>query len=163
MHQLGVIDRLPRLLGVQAKGVAPIGYALDRGSMPTELQDGGTVADSINVPVPRNWRKAVNALKEADGVVISVDDQQILDAMRTSGRHGVYAEPAAAAALAGVKAAIADGTLSGGDRVLAMVTGSGLKDTKAATRAGGEPIRIEPNIDTLATALDGRGVTDGAG
>jgi len=163
MHELGVIDRLPRLLGVQAKGVAPIAYALEHGSMPTKLQDGGTVADSINVTVPRNWRKAVNALKEADGVVVCVDDDQILDAMRAGGRHGVYAEPAAAAALAGVKAAIADGTLCGGDRVLAMVTGSGLKDTKAAIRAGGEPIRIEPDINTLAAALDGRGLTDGAG
>ena len=163
MHHLGVIDRLPRLLGVQAKGVAPIAYALKHGSMPAELQDAGTIADSINVAVPRNWRKAVKALKEAHGIVVSVDDDQILDAMRTGGRHGVYAEPAAAAALAGVKAATADGTLAKGGRVLAMITGSGLKDTRAAIRAGGEPIRIEPNLDTLAAALVGRGVTDGAG
>ncbi len=162
MHQLGVIDRLPRLLGVQAKGVAPIAYALEHGSMPTDLQDGGTVADSINVAVPRNWRKAVNALKEANGVVVSVDDEQILEAMRAGGRHGVYAEPAAAAAVAGVASAVGDGIISGDSRVLAMVTGSGLKDTRAAIRAGGEPIKIEPNLDTLATALKGRGVTDGA-
>ncbi len=162
MHELGVIDRLPRLLGVQAEGVAPIALALAQGSMPDTPQDGGTIADSINVPVPRNWRKAVNALKEADGVVVCVDDEQILDAMRTGGRHGVYAEPAAAAALAGVKVAIDDKTIAAGDRVLAIVTGSGLKDTRAAIRAGGEPIRIEPNLDTLASALTGRGVLDGA-
>lgn len=162
MHDLGVINRLPRLLGVQAEGVAPIALALKSGSMPETLQDGGTVADSINVPVPRNWRKAVNALKEADGVVVCVNDEQILDAMRMGGRHGVYAEPAAAAALAGVKVAINDKTIATGDRVLAMVTGSGLKDTRAAIRAGGEPIKIEPNLDTLASALKGRGVLDGA-
>lgn len=162
MHDLGVIDRLPRLLGVQARGVAPIGIALKQGAMPSEPQDGGTIADSINVPVPRNWRKAVNALKDANGVVVCVTDDQILDAMRQSGRHGVYAEPAAAAALAGVKVAIAEKTISRDERVLAMVTGSGLKDTRAAIRAGGEPIRIKPDLNNLAAALDGRGVIDGA-
>lgn len=162
MHELGVINRLPRLLGVQAKGVAPIALALERGSMPETPQDGGTIADSINVPVPRNWRKALNALKDADGVVICVDDEQILDAMRTGGRHGVYAEPAAAAALAGCRAAIENKTIAASDRVLCMVTGSGLKDTRAAIRAGGEPIKIKPNLDTLASALHGRGVLDGA-
>ncbi len=167
MHALGVIDRLPRLLGVQARGVAPIAYALEKGKMPPVDDTGATIADSINVAVPRNWRKAVNALKDADGVVVCVNDDQILEAMRISGRHGVYAEPAAAAALAGVKAAIADGIISGGqsggggDRVLAMVTGSGLKDTHAAIRAGGEPIKIKPSIDNLASALAGRGLTDG--
>ncbi len=158
MHDLGVIDRLPKLLGVQAEGVAPIGMALESGKMPETLQDGGTIADSINVPVPRNWRKAVNALKEADGVVVCVNDEQILDAMRLGGRHGIYAEPAAAAALAGIVAARDNQTITGTDRVVCMVTGSGLKDTKAGARAGGEPIRIGPDLESLASALHGRGV-----
>jgi threonine synthase len=161
MHELGVIDRLPRLLGVQAEGVAPIAMALETGSMPQTLQNGGTIADSINVPVPRNWRKAVNALRDAKGVVAQVNDDQILEAMRLSGRHGVFAEPAAAAALAGVRQAISDQTIAATDRVLCLVTGSGLKDTRAATRAGGQPIRIEPDLGALADALAGRGVTDG--
>lgn len=158
MHQLGQIDRLPRLLGVQADGVAPIGYVLEHGKLPDKLQDGGTIADSINVPVPRNLQKAVNALKEADGVLVCVDDQQILDAMKLGGQHGIYAEPAAAAALAGVIAAREVDVISADDRVLSMVTGSGLKDTKAAIQAGGKPISIKPDIDNLAAALQGRGV-----
>ena len=63
---------------------------------------GSTLADSINVPVPRNWRKAVRAIHDSAGKVINVSDEQILAAMRLAGRHGVFAEPAAAAALAGV-------------------------------------------------------------
>jgi len=162
MHQLGQIDRLPRLLGVQADGVAPIGYVLEHGKLPEKLQDGGTIADSINVPVPRNCQKAVNALKDADGVLVCVDDQQILDAMKRGGQHGIYAEPAAAAALAGVMAAREVDVISATDRVLTMVTGSGLKDTKAAIQAGGKPISIKPDMDSLANALENRGVLDGA-
>ena len=161
MHELGRIDRLPRLLGVQAWGVAPIAHVLEHGKLLETPEDGGTIADSINVPIPRNWRKAVNALKEADGMVVCVDDAQILDAMKQGGKHGVYAEPAAAAALAGIGAARELDVLNDQDRVLSMVTGIGLKDTKAAIRAGGKPISIKPNLDSLATALEKRGVIDG--
>ena len=161
MHELGQIDRLPRLLGVQAWGVAPIAYVLEHGMLPDSPEDEGTIADSINVPIPRNWRKAVNALKDADGVVICVDDAQILEAMKRGGKHGVYAEPAAASALAGIEAARELDVINENDRVLSMVTGSGLKDTKAAIRAGGKPISIKPDLDSLANALEKRGVLDG--
>ncbi|GAB4187255.1 MAG: threonine synthase [Phycisphaeraceae bacterium] len=162
MHDLGIIDRLPRLLGVQAEGVAPIAHLIEHGNLPDPSQTTGTIADSINVPVPRNWRKAVKALTESDGVVVCVDDAHILDAMKLAGRHGVFAEPAAAAALAGVVSAREYDLLSADDRVLCMVTGSGLKDTRAAIKAGGQPIRIPPDLDSLASALSGRGVLDGA-
>ena len=78
--------------------------------------------------------------------------------MKLGGQHGIYAEPAAAAALAGVIAAREVDVISANDRVLSMVTGSGLKDTKAAIQAGGKPISIKPDIDNLAAALQGRGV-----
>ncbi len=161
MHELGQIDRLPRLLGVQAYGVAPIAYVLENGKLPQTPENDGTIADSINVPVPRNWRKAVNALKDSDGIVVCVDDADILDAMKLGGMHGIYAEPAAAAALAGIVAAREANVFDEQSRVLSMVTGSGLKDTKAAIRAGGEPIRIKPDIDKLASVLHDRGVLCG--
>ncbi len=161
MHELGQIDRLPRLLGVQAYGVAPIAYVLENGKLPEIPENDGTIADSINVPVPRNWRKAVNALKDSDGIVVCVDDADILDAMKLGGQHGIYAEPAAAAALAGIVAAREADVFDDNSRVLSMVTGSGLKDTKAAIRAGGEPIRIKPDIEKLASVLSDRGVLSG--
>ncbi len=155
MRELGVIDRLPRLLGVQAEHVAPIDFALQHDALPPP-GDGTTLADSINVAVPRNWRKAVRALRDADGVVMRVPDEAILDAMRLAGGHGMFAEPAAAAAVAGVVAALGDGTIGRDERVLAMITGSGLKDIHSAIRAGGQPFRIPPSLDAVAKALTTR-------
>ncbi len=153
MHTLGVIDRLPRLLGVQAAGVAPIDYAMTHDALP-EVGDGSTIADSIDVPVPRNWRKAVQALRESDGVVVCVTDEQLLDAIRLGGKHGIFAEPAAAAALAGIVAGVESKLLGAEDRVLAMMTGTGLKDIRSSTRAGGAPTRIKPSLDEVAVALE---------
>jgi len=153
MHALGLVDRLPRLLGVQAAGVAPIPYALEHNALPPP-GDGCTLADSIDVQVPRNWRKAVRALRDSDGVVVCVDDEQIIEAIRLSGRHGVFAEPAAAAAVAGVVSGVDSKLIQPDDRVLAMVTGSGLKDTRSAIRAGGAPHSVEPTLDALASALE---------
>jgi threonine synthase len=153
MRELGVIDRLPRLLGVQAADVKPIEYALRHDELPEETH-GQTMADSIDVNVPRNWRKAVRAVRESNGEIVSASDEAILDAMRLAGRHGVFAEPAAAAALAGVVAAI-DSTLIGPQEcVLTMITGSGLKDTRSAIRAAGRPIVIEPSVAAVERALD---------
>ena len=153
MKALGVIDRLPRLLGVQAAGVAPIPYALEHNKLPGPGA-GTTMADSIDVQVPRNWRKAVNALRDANGVVVCVSDEQILDAIRLSGKHGVFAEPAAAAALAGVVAALDDKIIKPGESVLAMITGSGLKDIRSSIRAGGQPLRVKPNLEAIAEIVE---------
>jgi threonine synthase len=152
MHDLGVIDRLPRLLAVQADKVNPIQYALEHDELPKQAT-GTTIADSIDVHVPRNWRKAVNAIRDADGKLVTATDEAILDAMRLAGRHGMFAEPAAAAALAGVVGAIESKTVGPHDRVWVMITGSGLKDTKNAIRAAGRPISIEPHVSAVKLAI----------
>jgi threonine synthase len=152
MHELGVIDRLPRLLAAQAAGVNPLKHAMEHDRLPPP-GDGKTIADSIDVHVPRNWRKAIRAIRESNGVLVAASDEAILDAMRLAGRHGMFAEPAAAAALAGVVSAIESKTIGPHDRVLVMITGSGLKDTKNAIRAAGKPIAIEPNVGAVEDAL----------
>jgi threonine synthase len=154
MRALGMIDRLPRLLGVQAAEVRPVEYALRHDELP-EQTDGKTMADSIDVKVPRNWRKAVRAVRDANGVIVTASDDAILEAMQLAGRHGVFAEPAAAAALAGVMAAIDLKMIGPHERVLAMITGSGLKDTRSAIRAAGRPIAIEPDVAAVAEQLEG--------
>jgi threonine synthase len=156
MHALGVLQRLPRMLGVQATAMAPLKDALEHDQLPPEI-DGGTLADSINVPVPRNWRRAVHALRESHGRLVCVSEQQILAAMRLAGAQGVFAEPAAAASVAGIGQARADGVISQYENVVAMITGSGLKDTKNALAAGGEPLRLKPDLDALAQALERQG------
>jgi threonine synthase len=152
MRELGVIDRLPRLLGVQAEQVKPIAYAMEHDALPKD-SPGKTIADSIDVHVPRNWRKAVRALEEAEGRLVTASDEAILDAMRLAGHHGVFAEPAAAAAMAGVVSAIERKLIAPHDRVLVMITGSGLKDTKNAIRAAGRPVAIEPTVEAVAAHI----------
>jgi threonine synthase len=149
MRELGMIDRLPRLLGVQAEQVDPLVYATEHDALPKQI-NGKTIADSIDVHAPRNWRKAIHAVQESDGTFVTASDEAILDAMRLAGRYGVFAEPAAAAALAGVVGAM-DGKIIGpNERVLVMITGSGLKDTRSAIRAGGTPTGIEPTVKAVA-------------
>ncbi len=152
MHELGVIDSLPRLLGVQAAEVNPLVTALKTDVLPKPTS-GKTIADSIDVHVPRNWRKAVRAIRESDGVILTATDEAILEAMRVAGRHGLFAEPAAAAAFAGVLAGIDSGLIGPEDCVLTMITGSGLKDTRSAIRAAGQPILIEPTVAAVEEAL----------
>jgi len=155
MHALGKIDRVPRMLGVQAAGVAPIAYALQHGELP-RAAGGSTIADGINVAVPRNWRKAVAAVRSSGGAIVTVSDKAMLDALAQAGRHGAFAEPAAAAGVAGVKTAVEQGIIGHDERVLVVITGSGLKDTAAAMKAVGQPIQIEPNLDAVAAGIETR-------
>ena len=144
MHELGFIDRVPRVLGVQAAGMAPVAAAFETGELPAGFT-GSTVADSIDVPVPRNWRKAVREVRAADGAFVRVTDEQIMDAIKAAGAlAGVFAEPAAAAAVAGVKQAAAEGIFDETTDALAVITGSGLKDIASAMRIVGEPTDVEP-------------------
>ena len=144
MHAIGMIDRVPRILGVQATHVDPIAVAFETGSLPDDAS-GPTIADSIDVPVPRNWRKAVMRMRACDGAFVRVDDAAIVDAMRATGAHaGVFAEPAAAAAVAGVREARAAQLISSRDDVLVVITGNGLKDVDGAIAATGEPTDVDP-------------------
>jgi threonine synthase len=153
MHELGVIDRLPRLIAAQAAEVAPLKRAMETDELPAP-GTGKTIADSIDVHVPRNWRKAIRAIRDADGVLVTALDEAILDAMRMAGRHGLFAEPAAAASLAAVISAVDSKIIGPNDRVLVMVTGSGLKDTKNAIRAAGKPIPIDPDVHAVEAAMN---------
>jgi threonine synthase len=149
MHEIGLLERLPRMLGVQAAGVAPIEEAFRTGRPPGEVK-GDTLADSINVPVPRNWRKAVAAVRESGGTFVTATDEEILAAMRQTGTlAGVLAEPAAAASVAGLVAGRAKEIVGPDETALAMITGSALKDTRNAIRAGGAPTRIGPSLDEV--------------
>lgn len=153
MHQLGFIDRLPKMLGVQADGAAPIFTAFHQNK---DLQPiaAATIADSICVGTPRNWRKAINAIRTSGGTVVTVSDAQILEAMRLCARQGgVFGEPAGVAALAGVKNARRDGIIKSTDSALVVVTGNGLKDVQSAMKATSPPLLIESNLASLDAVL----------
>jgi threonine synthase len=156
MHQLGFAKKRPRMLGVQAAGCKPIADAFHSGKDLVPV-DGVTRADSINCGTPRNWRKAVNALRESKGEIVAVSDAEIMEAMNKTARlSGVFGEPSGAASVAGVKRAIADGIIKKNESVCAVITGNGLKDIKAAIETAGTPIHISPDLGALDQELKKR-------
>lgn len=158
LKEIGFIDKVPRLAGIQAEGCAPIYRSWRTGSALTPEAEN-TLADSIAVGVPRNPDKALKAIKETGGVFATVSDEEILEAMRVLGRNtGVFAEPASAAGLAGLIRLIDDGVILAHESVAVVSTGNGLKDISNALRAAGEPIKIGPDIEALAQELNRRDI-----
>ena len=151
--QLGLIERIPRILGVQAEGCCPF-YTAWVESQPLKPAEENTLADSIAVGVPRNPVKALNAVKLSNGAWITVTDQEILSAMKKLGTtEGVFGEPAGVAGLAGLEKALTKGVIKERERAAAIVTGNGLKDIQNALKAAGEPIRVQPDFRELEKIL----------
>jgi threonine synthase len=156
-HRLGLIDRVPRMIGVQAEGASPLVEALTSGELKTTTPT--TLADSICVGRPRDAVKALRALRDSGGVGVTVSDEEIVRAMaRLARESGVFAEPAAAAAYAGFLKLAETGALKSDQRVLVMITGNGLKDIPAARRAAGEPLTTQPDLARLEDLLRQRGL-----
>ncbi len=153
MKRLGFINRVPRLLGVQAEGSKPLMDAFFSGKDLVPSQPD-TIADSIAVGTPRNWRRAIQQIKLSNGTMIAVSDEEILSAMRLTARlGGVFGEPAGVAGIAGLKKAIAQGVTKPDESAVAVITGNGLKDIASAKKAVGQTIDIEPKLSTLEQNL----------
>jgi threonine synthase len=154
---LGWIDRVPALVGVQADGASSLADAF-RADARTAAEVRATMprtfADSIAVGNPRDATKALRAARETGGEILAVADDEIRDAMRRLAREaGVFAEPAGAAAFAGVLRLAREARLHAGERVVALVTGSGLKDVESAIRLVEPPAPVDANLDAVAAAL----------
>ncbi len=154
---LGWIERMPRIVGVQAAGSSPLVDAWKRGIEGWDMTpvDAHSVADSIVAGLPRDRNKALRAVRETGGAYIRVRDEEILAAIPALARGvGVFAEPAAAAAYAGLLKGIERGLIGPDERVVLLSTGSGLKDIASAMRAVGEPPPVvEPTLDAVKSAL----------
>jgi threonine synthase len=152
--ELGWIPQMPRLVGVQAEGSAAIYRAFAAGSSEIQPVRAQTLADSISVDLPRDGLRALRAAADTGGTFLTVSDSAILDAIRELGMvEGIFAEPAAAAAYAGLVQAVRDGKVDPGQRIVVVLTGSGLKDVRAARQAAGEAVVIEPTLSALRAAL----------
>lgn len=155
MHKLGFLPRLPKILGVQAEGCKPFLTAWQEKA-PLKPTEAHTVADSIAVGHPRNFKKGMNAILESDGAFISVTDEEILWSIRILARKAaVFGEPAGVAGGAGVKKAVEQGIIAANETVALLVTGNGLKDIQSAIQACGSPIRIAPKLSAVQAALEG--------
>ena len=153
MYRLGFMPALPKVLGVQAEGCQPFVTAWREGGglKPTEAN---TVADSIAVGHPRNFRKGMNAVTESGGAFVAVSDQAILESIKTLARRaGVFGEPAGVAGVAGVKQAVAAGIIHPRESAAIIITGNGLKDIQSAIRAAGQPIPIAPDMAEVRKAM----------
>ena len=159
LYAIGFIDRLPRLISAQAEGCCPINRAIAENK-PWEPMEENTLADSIAVGVPRNADKALMAIRESDGIVVNVSDEEIMAAQKLLGRTcGVFGEPAGVTGAAGVKKLCEQGVIGKDDTVVSVVTGNGLKDVANAIKAAGEPISIPSDMDRLLAAFAEKGIT----
>lgn len=154
LTKLGWIGSVPRLFGVQAEGSSAIYNAYVAETESIEAVSPSTLADSIAVGLPRDGLRALRAATRTGGAYLQVTDQEILEAMRHLAVHaGVFAEPAGAAAQAGLRQAVEAGLLDEGERIVVLNTGNGIKDVPSAMKATGQAEVIEPSMDALRAAL----------
>ena len=162
MKELGLITRTPRLVVVQAEGANPFYRMLAAGK--TEIvpvTEPSTLATAIRIGAPVNWKKALRALRQTDGLCESVTDDEIFEAKAALTQDGVGCEPASAASVAGVKKLVDAGKIGAGAEVVAVLTGHQLKDPESALRRrseeelGRQRIHVDANLDALRTALEG--------
>jgi threonine synthase len=149
-YQLGLIDKLPKIVGIQAVNSNPVTRAFEKKTYEFEYRRPETIADSISVGIPRNGIKALNAVNESNGFMVDVSDSEILAAMKVlAQRTGVFGEPAGVTSFAGILKMKELGMLRGDEKVVSIVSGSGLKDIKSAAMAAGKASVIEPEIDEV--------------
>lgn len=124
----GLISRLPRLAAVQASGAAPFARGFAEGFVTRHRVKADTVATAIRIGDPASWDRAVRAIRDTAGVVLTATDAEILEAKAVVDASGIGCEPASAASVAGVRALLRSRMITAGDRVVAVLTGHLLKD-----------------------------------
>ena len=158
LYAIGFIDKLPRLISAQAAGCCPLNRAIETGEDWFPMEEN-TLADSIAVGVPRNADKALMAIRESNGLVVNVTDEEIMAAQKLLGSTcGVFGEPAGVTGAAGLKKLCEAGKIPADATVVSVVTGNGLKDVANAIAACGEPISIPNNMDLLLQAFAENGI-----
>lgn len=153
---LGWIDAMPKIMGIQAEGSSALVDAWERGLQGWEMtpQPADTIADSISAGLPRDRNKALAAVRETGGAYLRVSDQEILDAIPVIARHtGVFGEPAAAAAYAGLVKAVEKGLVDPAERIVVLLTGSGLKDINSAMKTVTQPPIVAPNLEAVKAVM----------
>lgn len=153
LQMLGWLDQMPHLIGVQSDKSAAVANAFFAGGEDIQPVQATTIADSISVDLPRDGVRAVRAARETGGEYLTVSDDEIISSIREMGQIGVFAEPAGAAAYAGMRKVVRDGKLDADDPVLVLNTGNGLKDVRAALKSITEAPIIEPTMPALKKHL----------
>lgn len=156
LYQLGWIERIPRLIGVQAIGSSPLVKAWQEDEQGINMQptQAETIADSISAGLPRDRVKALRAVRQTQGAYVAVSDEAILQAIPQFARlTGVFAEPASVASFVGARHAVQSGYIQPHESVLIISTGNGLKDVYRAQQSVHAGITIAPNLDAVRHAV----------
>ncbi len=144
----GRIGSLPKMMGFQAEGAAPI----VRGGIVSKPE---TIATAIRIGNPANWEQAERARDESGGVIDMVSDEEILEAYRYLARlEGVFGEPASAASVAGLIKTAERGIVKAGDTVVCTITGHGLKDPDNAIGISPKPVSLPAQLDAVLAAME---------
>ena len=147
---LGWIEKMPKLVGIQAEGSAACYNAWKAGTETITAVNAQTVADSISADLPRDGVRAVRAVRETGGAFLTVTDDEILAAIPELARgEAIFSEPAASAAYAGLKKAVRQGLVKSDETVVCMLTGNGLKDIASAMKVAGAGTVIEPTLEAV--------------
>jgi threonine synthase len=154
-HDLGLVEGLPMMMGIQAAGSAPIAQAIKTGSdtiVPVSKPE--TVATAIRIGAPVSWKKALNAIRDSGGTAETVTDDEILSAQKLLARvEGLFVEPASASSIAGLIKLVDNGTISKDERVVCVTTGHGLKDPDTAVKVSEKPVEVDADISAIEEAL----------
>jgi threonine synthase len=146
-HKAGKVSQLPRMIGWQAEGAAPIvrGHVVERPE---------TIASAIRIGNPASWRGAQEAAQESQGVIDMVSDEEILDAYGLLAQvEGVFCEAASAASVAGLARWAKAGKFAASDRVVCVLTGHGLKDPDTAVKRSPKPASVEAELGPVLRAM----------
>jgi len=146
----GLIDRLPKIIGVQAERAAPLARYLAGELTECRVPDPETIATAIRIGAPVSWQKALAALKESGGHAAIVTDDEILAAQRKlASTEGLFIEPASAVPIAYLSKQRVEA-----ECVVCVATGHGLKDPDAILRTTPELKRADPTLDSLRKVLE---------
>lgn len=155
LQELGLIDRLPMMTGIQAAGSMPVVRAI-RDNLPEVIPEEHpeTVATAIRIGAPVNAEKALAAIRKTGGLAESVTDAEILAMQRELARkEGIGVEPASAASVAGIKKLAESGAIDRSERIVCVVTGHLLKDPDTVIRQCEPPTEIDADLPSLLAAL----------
>jgi len=148
-HAAGKISSLPKMIGFQAAGAAPIvlGHPVAKPE---------TIATAIRIGNPASWKGALAARDESGGAIDSVTDEEIIEAYKfLASKEGIFCEPASAASLAGVIKLSKQNYFKAGDTIVCTLTGNGLKDPDTALKVSAEPLKIKSSLAVLEETLRG--------
>jgi threonine synthase len=155
LRRVGVIDKTPRIVGIQAEGAAPIASAYKLKSAKIQIvEKPETIATAIRIGAPASWKKALRAITESGGLMETVSDEEILQAQKDlARREGIFVEPASASSFAGLRKLIEGRSIERDEEIVCVATGHGLKDPEIVTRIGEEPIMVKSDIETIERVL----------